>query len=173
METMIQSVKQISVPPEARSHRTLTRTGYEDAFVAEVPTAGDRTAEDWMRLVLEDAPLSARKTLRSGWFWLGLKLGPADSRSHVLGWEIRRRTPDLVLLGAASRIGMPAELLLERRPSSLLFCTFVRHENPVVRVAWTAIVAKPHQQVVPRLLRMAVQPSGSTIPHGEAEAAVP
>jgi hypothetical protein len=50
---------------------------------------------------------------------------------------------------------MPAELFLERRDDSLLFCTFVRHENPIVRALWAPIIA-PHEQVVTRLLQNAV-----------------
>ena len=52
---------------------------------------------------------------------------------------MRRSAPDFVLLGADSRIGMPAELVFKREPGALLFCTFVAHENSAAKAAWSAI----------------------------------
>jgi len=57
----------------------------------------------------------------------------------VLGWEVRSRTPEVVLLGADSRIGMPGELLFERQRETLLFATFVHHGNPVARALWAGV----------------------------------
>jgi hypothetical protein len=80
-----------------------------------------------------------RRALPWGWLALGLRLGSTRSDRYVLGWEVRRSSPNYVLLGASSRIGMPAELLLKRQQDKLLFATFVRHENANVRAAWAAI----------------------------------
>ena len=69
----------------------------------------------------------------------------------ILGWEIRRSTRDFVLLGADSRIGMPAELLFKREGDGLLFATFVQHGNPAARTVWAGI--EPiHGPTVRRLL---------------------
>jgi Protein of unknown function (DUF2867) len=83
---------------------------------------------------------------------LGLKHGPLSSPRFVLGWEVRRSTPDVLLLGAGSWLGMPAELLFERQGDELLFATLVQHRNPVMRMAWRAIEPK-HRRVVTHLLR--------------------
>jgi hypothetical protein len=88
----------------------------------------------------------------SGWSALGLKL--ARGRGSVLGWEVRRSTPDVVVLGAGSRIGMPGELLLVREPRGLLFATFVQHDNPVARKLWARVEAT-HVQVVRQVLARA------------------
>ena len=153
---MSEYVEQITVPPEARALTMLSRAGYADAFSARVPDPQAHTAEEWMRLTIEGAPPPLRRSLRSGWRMLGLKHGPLDSAGHILGWEIRQCDPDVVRVGAASRVGMPAELVLVRRDDSLLFCTFIRHENPVVRAVWAPIVA-PHERVVQGLLGRAAK----------------
>lgn len=155
--SMILAVRQTPVPSSVRGIASLSRVDYEDAFVATTAQAKDRTAEEWMRVVLEESPPSVQKSLRSGWLSLGLKLGSAESQERVLGWEVRQSEPDLVRLGLESRVGMPAELLLERRHDSFLFCTFIRHGNPVLRLVWAAGIAKPHQRIVGRLLTRAVK----------------
>lgn len=147
-------VRQVAVPPEARALSTLSHIDYEDAFSVEVADAVERTAEAWARAVTEDAPAGVRCRLRSGWLALGLKLGGAPPERSVLGWEIRRSTPEFVLLGADSRIGMPGELLFMRRQHTLLFCTFVRQDNSTVRRVW-GLTERKHVRVVRGLLEQA------------------
>jgi hypothetical protein len=72
----------------------------------------------------------------------------------VLGWEVRRNTPDVALLGADSRFGLAAELLFRREGETVHFSTFVQLKNPVARAVWSR-VEPVHEQVVPRLLAMA------------------
>jgi hypothetical protein len=88
---------------------------------------------------LEDAPISVRGALLSGWSALGLRLGSTRSDRFVLGWELRRSTPDFVLLGAGSRLGLPAELLLKRQQQRLLFSTFVQQDNRIARAVWAGV----------------------------------
>jgi hypothetical protein len=71
----------------------------EDAFLVEIGPAHDRTSEQRARAILEDAPILVRHALRWGWF--------------VLGWEVRRSTPDVALLlpapaSAAGRTALQA-----------------------------------------------------------------
>lgn len=147
--------RQIAVPPAARALSTLTRVDYEDAFLVETGPCRKRTGEQWARSILEDAPCTMRSKLRCGWTALGLKLGATGSEGFVLGWEVRRSTPVLALLAAGSRLGLPAQLLFERRGDTLLLATFVQQENPVARAMWAA-VAPMHRQVVPRVLERAI-----------------
>jgi hypothetical protein len=147
-------VRQVALPPAARTLSTLSQIDYEDAFLVETGPADGRTGEQWARAILEDASISMQRKLRRGWFALGLKLGRARSDRSVLGWEIRRSTPDFALLGARSRLGLPAELLFEPQHDSLLVATFVQQQNPIARAIWAA-VAPRHRQVVPYLLKQA------------------
>lgn len=149
-------VRQVAPPPAARRHSTLPRVDYADAFLLDTDPAAGRTGEHWARAILEGAPAVVRRQLRWGWFALGLKLGGARPDRSVLGWELRRSTPDLALLGAGSRLGMPAELLFETREGTLLVATFVQHQNPLVRALWAAVAAQ-HRQVVPALVGRAAR----------------
>jgi hypothetical protein len=147
-------VRQVAVPAEARALSTLPRIDYADAFVVKAGLQDGRTPEQWLRVMLEGAPPATRKGLRWTWLALGLRLGPEDSGDLVFGWEVRRSTPDHALLGASSRIGMPAELLLLWRTDTLLFDTFVRQENPLARVVWAG-TEPVHRPVVRRVLEQA------------------
>jgi hypothetical protein len=67
---------------------------------------------------------------------------------------VRHSSADYALLGAGSRLGMPAELLFKPQEHALLFATFVQHGNPLVRAVWAG--TKPvHQQVVRQVLERA------------------
>jgi hypothetical protein len=155
------TVRKVAVPATARRLGTLGRIDYEDAFVVNTGPTGGRTAEGWARAFLEGAPAPVRAGLLSGWSALGLRVG-SEGPGTVLGWEVRRSTPDAVLLGAGSRVGMPAELLFQRRARTLLFATFVRHDNALARAVWPGVVPL-HEQVVRQLLARGAQvtPSGS------------
>jgi hypothetical protein len=141
-------VRQVAVPPAARELSTLPAIDYADTFVLETDAARERTAEQWARSVLEDAPAATRKSLQSGWSAIGLKSG---NGSTVLGWEVRDSTPDHLLLGRDSRIGMPGELLFKREPDRLVFATFVQQGNPAAKALWAG-VEPVHVPTVRRIL---------------------
>jgi hypothetical protein len=144
-------VRQTVLPAGTRKHSTLDRIDYEDAFLIDIGLAQDRSAEQWAREILEAAPVSTRRALTRGWSGLGLRLGPAQSDQHVLGWEIRHSDPDVVLLGARGRLGLSGELIFQRSPRSLLYATVVQLENRVARGLWAAIESR-HRRVVQDLL---------------------
>jgi len=141
-------VRQVDLPPAARALSTLSRIDYHDAFLADVGP-DERTAEQLAREILERAPIAVRTQLLSGWSAIGLKIRPSDQT--ILGWEVRRATPDFVLLGADSRIGMPGELLFTRERDRLLFATFVQKDNVVARAVW-ALVESAHVRMVRGIL---------------------
>jgi hypothetical protein len=149
-------VRQVAVPPAARALSTLSRIDYEDAFVVETASAPGWTGEQWARASLEALPAVARRKLSLGWFALGLKHTWTRSDEFILGWEVRRSNPEFALLGADSRLGMPAELLFKPERDKLLFATFVQQGNPLVRAMW-AVVMPLHVQVVPRVLGRAAR----------------
>jgi len=143
-------VDQVAVPSDARALSTLPRIDYADAFVMATGRAHHRTAEQWAKLILLGAPITVRSRLLAGWSMIGLKLGGGG----LLGWQVRASTPEFLLLGADSRIGMPGELLFKPPPPALLFCTFVQHDNPVARAVWAA-TEPVHVRVVREILEQA------------------
>lgn len=156
-------VRQVAVPAAARTIATLSHVDYEETFLVETSAARDRTGEEWARVVLEGSPGIMRLALPLGWFALGLEIGsPIRSEHRVLGWEIRRSTPDFALLGANSRLGLAAELLFMRQEDTLLFAAFVKQENPIARSAW-ARIAPGHRRVVRYLLEQVHQDTTAII----------
>jgi hypothetical protein len=155
--TAATSVREIpTLPDDVRSLTTLgTTAGYTDTFLVDVP-ATERSAEAWSRLILEGAPAPLRASLPPGWASLGLRHGPLDSEDHVLGWPIRDRTEDHLLLGAESRLGMEAELLFARWEGGLVFATVIRFDRAATRVLWAGI-ERPHKRVVRTLLHHATR----------------
>ncbi len=147
-------VRQVVLPPAVRALSMLSHVDYEDAFLVDVGPTRERPAEQWARAFMEGAPITVRRTLQSGWTGIGLKLGGKPSDRFVLGWEIRRNLPEFVLLGADSRVGMPAELLFKREQHALLFATLVQHDNQAARLLWAG-VEPVHVPVVRRVLEQA------------------
>jgi len=153
-------VRQVTPDAYTRSSSTLTRIDYADSFVVDVDAPHSRRAEEWMRVILEDAPASVRLRLLSAWSAIGLKVSLPGSDRSVLGWQIRASDSDFVLLGAESRIGMPGELLLQRQQRGLLFATFVQQDNAITRALWASIEAA-HVRTVRSILEMASRRAGA------------
>jgi hypothetical protein len=116
----------------------------------------DLSAEEWARRILEGAPASFKVSAPATWFALGLKHGLPWSGDNFLGWPVRRSEPGFVLLGAQSRTGMPAELLIKREKNSVLIATLIQHRGPVMKRVWS-FVEGPHQRIVPALLARGVR----------------
>ena len=144
-------VRQVDPPPEVRALSTLPVVDYADAFTVTGGPAGECTPEQWARAMLSGAPRPVRLKLVAGWILLGLRLGTRPSGQRILGWRVRQRTPDLLLLGAGSRLGLPAELLFRRQPDGLLFATFVGQRTRLARALWPRVIPG-HQRVVASLL---------------------
>lgn len=149
-------VRHVRVPPEVQPLSTLARIDYENAVLADLGPAQDRTAEQWARAILEDAPPETRHALTQGWTALGLQLGPARSEDFVLGWPVRHSTPDLVLLSADPTLGLSGELLFQRRPQSLLLACFIQLEDDTARALWTQAESR-HPHVMHQLLEQATR----------------
>lgn len=149
-----QHVRQIPAPTTARSLCGLARIDYADAFLVEDPGLPGLTGRQWATAVLADAPVAVKAKLLAGWTAIGLLPAARASRGSLLGWEIRCAVDDFVLLGRASLIGMPGELLFKREGRGLLFATFVQQDNPVARAVWSAMEPR-HVPVVRSLLGQA------------------
>jgi Protein of unknown function (DUF2867) len=143
------TVNQVSMPRDARVLSTLPRIDYEDAFA--VSTDFQRTSQQWVRAVVQDAPPRVRRRLWLGWTALGLKLGPPWSANRVLGWNVKHSDEEFVLLAADSWLGFRGQLLFQTQPHGLLFATFVQQTNPAARALWAAITPR-HLRVVRSLL---------------------
>ncbi|MDA3648867.1 hypothetical protein LZ318_06255 [Saccharopolyspora indica] len=147
--------REVAVPPDLRTFSELARIDYENAVLAEFSAAGNRSAEQWVRAILEQAPAELRRALLSGWSGMGLRLGPLDDAQHVLGWLIQRSTPDEVVLSTSSEAGLHGELFVRRRPDSLLYGSFIQLDTGAVRDMWNSVVHE-HTPAMCQLLAGAV-----------------
>ncbi|PZS15711.1 MAG: hypothetical protein DLM57_12140 [Pseudonocardiales bacterium] len=149
------SLTEVALPAWLREGTGLDRIDYSDSYVVEnIPAAQETTPEQWAREVLERAPTAIRRRLPPGWFLLGLRHGSIRSPRYVLGWPIRQNTPERIVLGAHSRVGMPAELVFARDGDGWLFATLIQQDNRIMSSLWRAIAAS-HRRVVRYLLRSA------------------
>jgi hypothetical protein len=152
--TSRRGVTRVGVPASIREISRLARIDYADAFLTDVGDIEARSAEGWARAVVEGAPQPLRASLVSGWTSIGLRIALPGTDGTVLGWRIRRSDPDVVVLAAESRIGMPAELVFRRDATRLLFSTLVEKGNPAAVALWMG-VEPVHLRVVPNLLGLA------------------
>ncbi|MGW3012044.1 hypothetical protein ACWC9R_24900 [Streptomyces sp. NPDC001219] len=149
-------VRHVPVSPHARQLSTLARIDYENAVLADLGQAQDRTAEQWARTIMEDAPSDMQRTLTQGWTALGLQLGPARAEGFVLGWPVRHSTPDLVLLSAGPTLGVSGDLLLQRRPHSLLLSCFIQLDDDMARTLWARTESR-HPKAMHQMLERATR----------------
>ena len=146
------TVSEKALPAWVHEATTLDRIDYRDCFVMEnVGSIGPANAEQWARELLERAPFPLRRNLPRGWRAIGLRHGSTRSPTCVLGWPIRINTANRVVVGARSRVGMPAELVFARHGNGWLFATLVQHDNPIVSILWN-VMAESHRRVVRHLL---------------------
>jgi hypothetical protein len=126
---------------------------YADIF--EVPlAAGDaRTAEQTFRDGLGDKPGSRGNLV----VWihrhvLRLRLGPARSPDHLIGWRIVRSAPDELVLATSGAL-MRGELTLRRLDGRRAVLTTRLHyrQQLAARTVW-ALVGPLHRIVAPRLM---------------------
>jgi hypothetical protein len=142
------------------------RYDYADAFEARVADPDNRSAEDWVRSGLEQAPWVIRRgVVVVHRFVIGFRLAPRSSPDHVLGWRIVTSRPDLVQLEAVSPL--VRGVIVARRPdeTSAVLTTFLFRTQPVLaRLVW-AIVGPVHRRAAPYLLRRAARGAGAARTH--------
>ena len=150
----ISGVREVELPATFRELSSLSRIDYADAFFVPLENPKARAAEEWVRHIVDQTSVLWRTTLPLGWFSLGLRLASPRDPRRVMGWQVTHASSDFVVLAGSSRIGMPAELVLARTQTGLLFATLVQHENLLARSIWAGM-EEIHRQVVRRVLQAA------------------
>ena len=138
------------------------RYDYADAFEARVAGPDNRSAEQWVRSGLEQAPWAIRLgVVVVHRFVIGFRLGPRSSPDHVLGWRIVTSQHDLVQLEAVSPLGRG--VMVARRPdeTTAVLTTFLFRTRPVLASLVWAIVGPVHRRAAPYLMRRAAVTAGA------------
>jgi hypothetical protein len=91
-----------NIPEALCSLHTLASPDYADLSTATTNGTAEKSAEQWARAILEDAPLARRYAFFPWRVLLGLRLGPRHSPDHVHGWKIADRGENWLRIEAAS-----------------------------------------------------------------------
>ncbi|ATY13415.1 hypothetical protein CU254_25500 [Amycolatopsis sp. AA4] len=134
----------------------LPSAGYAGGFEFSDPAPGLRSPEQWARAGWEQAPRLVRGFLRFAWrAGLGLRMGPKDSPTHVLGWALVSSTEQAAVLEARSWL-LTARNVVELRGTRVRWTTFVRFDRRPAAALWSLAVPV-HHALMSRLLRRAAQ----------------
>lgn len=133
-----------TIPIRARELAALERVDYADCFTVAV--SATRTPEEWLRLVVEAMP-ALFVAVRAAHRALGLRLAPADSPEHIIGWEVVRSDPDTAVLGNAGWLGTPRIVGLTP-PGQVVLATLIEFNGITGRALWAA--AAPVHRAVAR-----------------------
>jgi hypothetical protein len=139
------------------------RYDYADAFEIRVREPDRRSAEQFARCALEQAPWPVRWTVRIVQrHLLRLRLGPRSSPDHIFGWKILTTQPDVIHLEAVSPL-LGRGVLVGRRtdPTCVVITTYVFYTRSTpARVAWT-IAGPLHRWIARYLLEHAAATTNS------------
>jgi hypothetical protein len=149
------------------------RYDYADAFEIGVSERDKRSAEQFARCALEQAPWLVRWTVRIVQrHLLRLRLSRGSSPDHLFGWKIQTSQPDVVHLEAVSPL-LGRGVIVGRRPdpTRTVVTTYVFYRRPApARVAWK-IAGPLHRWVARYLLEHAAATSNR--PESPAAAQTP
>ena len=137
-------VHQVAVPARAREIAALNRVEYADCFAVDV--SAERTPEEWIRLVAGAMP-ALFLVVRGAHRVLGLRLAPADSPQHVIGWDVLRSAADEAVLSNAGMLGQPRIAALTQ-PGEVVVATLIEFNGIIGRILWAA--AAPMHRAVTR-----------------------
>jgi hypothetical protein len=129
------------------------RYDYADAFEIRMSERDTRSAEQFARCALEQAPWPVRWTVRTVQVHLlRLRLSRGSSPDHLFGWNILTSQPDVIHLEATSPL-LGRGVIVGRRPdpTRTVVTTYVFYTRPTpARVAWR--IAGPLHRWVARYL---------------------
>ena len=133
------------------------RYDYADAFEIRLDEPDARSAEQFTRCAIEQAPWPVRWTIGVAHrHLLRLRLGPMSSPEHLFGWRIRTSKPDVMHLEAMSPLLGRGVLVLRRPdPTRASITTYLFYTRPTPAHAVWSIVGPLHRRIAPYLLERA------------------
>jgi hypothetical protein len=138
-----------SVPTQAHDLAGLDRVDYQDAFAVRSPAP--LTTDQWARLLIDGAPPVLRRLIyRVHKHLLGLRVEPAGSPNHLLGWELHGHGTDAVALAVDGGVITP-RIVLSRSDGQVVAATLIRFDRLAARPIW-AVVGPLHRAVARYLL---------------------
>jgi hypothetical protein len=146
--------RRVDVPEAVQAVDTLLDPSYTCAFEIDAPPAVTRSAEEWLRAIMEEGPAPVRWFILAGWIAaLRLRLGPRPSVDHVLGWRILSATSTEIVIGVEGAT-LSAHQVVQVQDAKAVHATIVHFDRPAARVLW-AVAAPIHVRVIPYLMARA------------------
>jgi hypothetical protein len=151
-------------PPKARAGRVEVteplrgeeRYDYADAFEIVIRKPDPRSAEDFVRLALEQSPPLIRGTIRTVHrHVLRFELGPQSSPDHILGWKVVTSEPDVAVIETISSVLRAVIIARRADPTRAKVTTFLFYRRPLVARALFVVVGPLHRIIAPYLLNRA------------------
>jgi hypothetical protein len=142
-------VREVAVAPALEAAAALHPVDYRESFTFS--SEFSRTAEEWSRLALERAPLSARFQMITAWTLLGIRLAPPWTESQVLGWRMLHSTPETIVLEARAALGVTARLVFHVSGSDVTQAMLVRFDRYPGRPVWNWLAPR-HRRFLRALL---------------------
>ena len=126
----------IAIPTEAREIAGLTRVDYADAFAVDVTK--QRSPTEWINEAAASSPMLFR-AVRVAHRMLGLRLAPAGSAAHPLGWDVLVDGPTRAVLGNQGRLGT-GRIVGLTPPGQVVLVTLLELNGVPGRALWSAAV---------------------------------
>jgi hypothetical protein len=146
-------VSEIDVPAAVHALQLLDHVDYEDAYA--VDTNSDRTAQEWMRRFIQDAPRWFQLPwVGLGTVLLGARFGPLRAPGYVLGWQILTDSSGMFAVGLDSKAGLSARLIALTSPGHAVIATQIRLATRYAQTLWPPI-RRGHRYFAPYLLSRA------------------
>jgi hypothetical protein len=146
--------RRIDVPETVLAGDSLADPSYTCAFKILKELNDTRTAEEWLRAMLEEAGSALRAFLITGWIGaLRLRLGPRPSTDHILGWKILSATPTKITIGVEGPM-LSAHQVVHCRDSEVVHATIVHFDRSAAKVVWS-VAAPIHVRTIPHLMKQA------------------
>lgn len=137
------------------------RYDYADAFEIRVREPDGRTAEQFARSALEQAPWPVLWTIRIAHrYLLRFRLGPRSSPDHLIGWKILTSEPDVVHFEAVSPLLRGVIVGRRLDPTCAVITTYVFFTRPAPARLLVRIVGPLHRRIAPFLMERAAATAG-------------
>ena len=145
------------------------RYDYADAFEIEVRTQDTRSAEELVRLTIDEAPPAVTWTILTAHrYLLRFELGPGSSPQHIMGWNIARSEPDVVVLETAGPVARAVIVARKPEPNRMRVSTFVFYMRPAIGRLLLKLAGPVHRRIAPYLLERTAAALDKQRPAGES-----
>jgi hypothetical protein len=146
--------RRVDVPEHILTSDNLDEPNFTCAFEIDKEPSDTRTAEEWMRAMLEGAGFALRSFILSGWAGaLRLRLGPRPSTAYILGWKILSTMAMKVTIGVEGSM-LSAHQVVQCQDSKVVHVTIIHFNRSTAKAVW-AIAAPIHVRTIPHLMTQA------------------